>query len=192
MENNTIFSISATLKNDFESLSKRFPNLIKVNDDDIIFISSRYFKLNKILNWFWAPVLFIIGALAAVSAIIVFFHKGLTGDAVGIFIFFGVLPMGIAIAVYKYSMGYCKYIFVEKCLQFYNPFTNRKRYAIAPKRIEQIKTIDVFHNSRFVGFKIKLKQQGIRVDKLLIWLPSKASEVDLSTFIKAFETLLKQ
>ncbi len=70
MEEISIFSISAARKTDWTLIAKRFPSLIKVTDQEITFISSVYFKVNKVLNYLVAPVIFLIGMLAMVSAIV--------------------------------------------------------------------------------------------------------------------------
>jgi hypothetical protein len=61
METLSIFSFPKTLKKDWELLARRFPSLIKVADNELIFISSVYFKVSKVLNYLIAPVILLIG-----------------------------------------------------------------------------------------------------------------------------------
>lgn len=192
MQTLSVFSIPQKNKTDWDDLSKRFPSLIKVSDAEITFISSVYFAASKVLNYLFASVIFLVGLLVMFSAIVEAFQKGWTSDMTGVFVVFGLLPVFIGLALFKYGLGYCKFHFAESHLAFYNPFIHSIRFFVTPNEIERVHVIEHYRNGMFMGYKVKIKIKAKRSKKLVIELPRKSTEVDLQHFLHAFETLLKQ
>ncbi len=114
----------------------------------------------------------------------------MAGDVVGIFFLFGLLPILVVVALFKFGMGYCKFHFSENQFTFHNPFIHSIRFCVTPDEIEKIHTIEHYRNGMFVGYKIKMKIKTKRFKKLVIWLPRKSTEIDLRNFLNAFEGLL--